>query len=354
MINIFIRKFRGETSVPYNLRYRTELSKARMASELIKGRTYISSAFVPNSHPIVRLLEHIHTDEIRDIVEYQRLGRLRAMNMRVSLGFVHPNNLIRSTAGYYIPGGHVREYVMLLDKQGGHEGERWLGLRPLRMASHPFVTNKFPDFNKPFAKPLYVDKEEEASCFMSLDVGMLLRQYRGWLREQDRLGEPRGAQQYVAQLLIPGLTKDFINLGLLNIAYQRWLGRSGMDKIPVPVYQLPPNRLDVFMNKRNLRSIPPRTVNALIDYLPALGEGGLMGTLNLYDVPQYGRYRMWTWLACSRNIRMIVSLSGSVIRSRERALWADFAVAYKRLLLTKLLPDKYKIVLDEALHVMLK
>ena len=183
---------------------------------------------------------------------------------------------------------------------------------------------------------------------------MMLRQYRSWLREQVRLGEPKGPAHYVSQLLIPGISKDFINVGLLNIAYQRWKDKPGVDRVPSYQFQLPINKLNIFVNKRNLRSIPPRTVNAFIDYLPAMGEGGLMDTLSLYDIPQFGRYRMWTWLACSRNIRMIVSLSGKVVRAREKALWADFAVAYRRLLLTKLVPDKYKTVLDEALHVMQK
>ena len=348
MINIFTNKFREESEVPYNLKYRTELLKVENNISIIRGRSYMSDMYVSNRHPIVQLLRHIYVDTNGDVGDQDSSAWERALTLRSTLGFVSPNMEMKPCIGQYI-GGKLKEYVVMVNNSAWSRSKDWMGMRPLRLKSHPYVSTILPNFNKTLKPPIFVDDDEEASAFLTINPVILLHQYYGYLNEKLELEEEGSPQHYVGSILLPSITADFFNIGVLNIAGTRKVGFGGSDPMNKYPFGFLPNAVYKYVTTHELKNIPPRTLNGLVDYLPAVG--GMMETMSLYDVPQYGRYRIWSFMAASRNMRNMLRIASDIIMLREKALWAQYDIAYKRLRRGRLVPDPYLVLLEDVLNL---
>lgn len=352
MITLFTRRFREESTVPYNLKYRNQLMKLEMNISKIRSRLAISAQYVKNEHPIVQLLEHIYMGQNMAMSEHVRIALKKAEVMLNRLNFVSVNNELAYTEGMYV-GDKLKEYTIMTMRPYDSEGKEWDDLEPLRLKSHPYVTSKIPRLDGPMDEPLYVGDHEEASAFLTLDVAGLIRQYDGWIKYMIELDEEYSAAKYVQGVLLPGMTSDFMNISILNIAFIRSLSSSFTieDKVTEHEFELFPIKYYNLIKKKDLDKSPSRTVNAFVDYLIAAGDG-LMDTMAVYNVMQLGRHRVWSYMAAARNMRSIIHLLAPHVKEREKALWSQYEISYKRLLRSKLLPDEYIIILDEVLEEM--
>lgn len=333
MFEIFESRFEPSNRV-INLG-QIELFKRSYRGEVDKSLEYFSgsSFFVKNNHLLVRILNFFNVDPFLGTEDFVTQIYARAPFIANQFRLTSERQTGQLFNDVFYRGTNIilyrEDYFSIQEAK-----DNWRTLRPVQVLKHPVTSLSMlpPD-------PDRYPTHEEGLSVVTIDIALLLFQYRMFLREQQAQstnGNILGAHHFVYRYVFPNMMASQTDLAVFNRFRAMYYGESRVNsersKLPYPVkdYQsrvdlVLAQMVDYVMNSSSL-------YETYLKIMPAIVAEDAQEALL---VPDYTRTRqIWGFLYLSRldEIRFLLSLGGTVGEKRNQHHLARAKITAKRLL----------------------
>lgn len=313
---------------------------------------------VANTHILFRLLHSIPLSLDRELISFYYTAKELGLEAAAAVGMTTSVSYGKTFSPGIFYNKGTEEVIIAHDTDYDYEGVEngtvdWRTLEPLKVLTHPFTDLSLARLNGKY------HSTEKGIVVMSLNVVMLVHQYRCWHKEERQLadGSFKRTHQFISQYPLTNVVYSHANLVLFNRMVKLALGETTAKYIPAhPFYVMDSSQLLDSAIMQLIKSFKSRTRtwDEVVEGIPAFNVDSLREAIPLPDVASTRQIRWALFIARLPLIDFLVRFNGVAENKRNQTYLRrlrNFLVSIKSdNLLDKRLSRNMSLQIDDIIY----